>query len=193
VAGRRLDGEASPLPFDLPFHKGRAAKPARPCAYRIRLTSADPREEQQTQCEVFDRNREPVAFDLVPITAGPAEAREYLLFFRRPIVPGDPRAPITLRVRDTVREALRLAREGRDELLARATRADRPIPRVEIIVHLPGELVPTVIAAAPGSRGTRMSPAELMPHPAPAGFFTLGWKGDHVAPNTHFGCHLVRP
>ena len=170
----------------------RAARQPVAC-YRVKLTSAGADEEQRTQCEVFDRAGQPVGFDLVPITDDPAEAREYLLFFRRPIVPNDVRAPVTLRVRDTVPRALRLAEEGRDELLTRASRADRPIASVEIVVHLPDELSDTVIAAAPGSRGVRMSPAELMPYAAPAGFFTLGWRGEHVAPDSRFGCNLVRP
>lgn len=161
--------------------------------YRIRLTSATPYVRQKTQCEVFDRNYEPVAFDLVPITDDDRGPREYLLFFREPIAPGDSRSPVTLRVRDTVGEALRLARDGRDELLARASRADRPIGRVEIVVHLPEELRQTVVAAAPGSGGTRMSPSELARHAAPAGFFSLGWKGEHVPPDALFGCHLVKP
>jgi hypothetical protein len=142
---------------------------------------------------VFDRTGRPLAFDLVPITDDPSEAREYLLFFHQPIAPNDARAPVTLRVRDTVSRALKVADEGRDELLTRASRADRPIGRVEIIVHLPEELADTVIAAAPGSRGVRMSPAELRPYAAPAGFFTLGWKGENVAPGARFGCNLVRP
>jgi hypothetical protein len=129
----------------------------------------------------------------VPITDDPAEAREYLLFFRQPIAPNDARAPVTLRVRDTVTRALRLAEEGRDELLTRASRADRPIGQVQIVVHLPDDLGDTVIAAAPGSRGARMSPAELMPYPAPAGFITLGWKGENVTPGARFGCNLVKP
>jgi predicted acylesterase/phospholipase RssA len=170
----------------------RAARQPVAC-YRIKLTSARAGDEQRTQCEVFDRAGQPVAFDLVPITDDPAEAREYLLFFRRPIAPNDARAPVTLRVRDTVARALRLAEDGRDELLTRASRADRPIAQVEIIVHLPDELADTVIAAAPGSRGARMSPAELMPWAAPAGFFTLGWRGENVPPNARFGCNLVKP
>lgn len=160
--------------------------------YKIKLTSASG-SEQKTECEVFDRNGRPIAFDLVPITDDPAEAREYLLFFRQPIVPNDPRAPVTLRVRDAAAGALRLPQQGRDELLTRASRADRPISRVEIVVQLPEELADTVIAAAPGSRGMRMSPAELMPFAAPAGFFTLGWKGENVPPNTNFGCNLMKP
>ena len=159
--------------------------------YKIRLTSAVADARQKTQCEVFDRNYDPIAFDVVPITDDPLEAREVLLFFRDPIVPGDPRAPVTLRVRDTVAESLRLATDGQDELLTRASRADGPIGRVEIIVHLPEELADAVIAAAPGSGGTRMAPAELMRYPAPAGFFTLGWKGENVPPNLHFGCNLL--
>lgn len=170
----------------------RAARQAVSC-YKIKLTSVSAGDEQRTQCEVFDRAGQPIAFDLVPITDDPSEAREYLLFFRQPIAPNDARAPVTLRVRDTVTRALRLAEEGRDELLTRASRADRPIGHVEIIVHLPDELADTVIAAAPGSRGVRMSPAELMPYAAPAGFFTLGWKGENVTPNARFGCNLVRP
>lgn len=160
--------------------------------YRIKLTSTPSIAQQKTRCEVFDRNFEAVPFDLVPITDGAAEEREYLLFFRDPIVPGDARAPVTLRVRDTVSEALCLMREGSDELLTRASRADGPIGRVEIIVHLPEELGDIVIAAAPGSGGARMAPAELMRYAAPAGFMTLGWKGDHVPPNTLFGCNLVK-
>jgi predicted acylesterase/phospholipase RssA len=178
----------------------RAVKQPVSC-YKIKLTSAAAGEEQRTQCEVFDRAGQPIAFDLVPITLpitlpitnDPAQAREYLLFFRQPVVPNDPRSPVTLRVRDTVTQALRLAEEGRDELLTRASRADRPIGQVQIIVHLPEELADTVIAAAPDSRGVPMSPAELMPYAAPAGFFTLGWRGENVAPNTRFGCNLVRP
>ncbi|HEX6100997.1 MAG TPA: patatin-like phospholipase family protein [Thermoanaerobaculia bacterium] len=170
----------------------RAARQPVSC-YRIKLTSAAGGDGRRTQCEVFDRGGTPIAFDLVPITDDPSVAREYLLFFRQPIAVGDPRAPVTLRVRDTVTRALRLAEEGRDELLTRASRADRPIARVEIIVHLPDALADTVIAAAPGSRGARMSPAELMPYPAPAGFFTLGWRGENVAPGARFGCNLVRP
>ena len=168
----------------------RAARQPVSC-YKVKLTGASTR--LSTQCDVFDRGGRPIAFDLVPITDDPAEAREYLLFFRQPIACNDPRAPVTLRVRDTVTRALRLAEEGRDELMTRASRADRPIARVEIIVHLPEALTDTVIAAAPGSRGVRMSPAELMPYAAPAGFFTLGWKGEHVTPGTRFGCNLVRP
>lgn len=170
----------------------RAARQPVSC-YRIKLTSAPAGDAPRTQCEVFDRAGQPVAFDLVPITDDPSEAREYLLFFRQPIAPNDARAPVTLRVRDTVSRALRLAEEGRDELLTRASRADRPIARVEIIVHLPEELSDTLIAAAPGSRGMRMSPAELMPYAPPAGFFTLGWKGENVLPGARFGCVLVRP
>jgi len=160
--------------------------------YRIRLMRAGSTGQPKTQCEVFDRNFEPVPFDLVPITDDAGEEREYLLFFRDPIVPGDARAPVTLRVRDTVSEALRLASEGRDELLMRASRADGPIGRIEIVVHLPEELADAAIAGAPGSGGARMTPAELIHYAAPAGFVTLGWKGDHVPPNTLFGCHLVK-
>ena len=117
---------------------------------------------------------------------------ELLLFFREPIAPGDARAPVTLRVRDTVPEALRLAQEGRDELLIRASRADRPINNVEIVVHLPEELSDTAIGAATGSGGVRMTPSELLRYAAPAGFITLGWKGEAVPPDTLFGCNLVR-
>ncbi len=152
--------------------------------YRIRLIPAS---HHKTRCELFDRNYEPVGFDLVPMSDD-----ELLLFFREPIGPGDARAPVTLRVRDTVPEALRLAGEGRDELLARASRADRPIGVVEIVVHLPEELGDVWIGAASGSGGTRMTPAELLRYAAPAGFVTLGWKGEHVPPNTLFGCNLVR-
>jgi predicted acylesterase/phospholipase RssA len=152
--------------------------------YRIRLTAGGP---HKTQCEVFDRNYDPVAFDLVPISDD-----ESLLFFREPVVPGDARSPVTLRVRDTVPEALRLASEGRDELLVRASRADRPLARVEIVVHLPEELSDAVIGAAAGSGGGRMTPKELLRFAAPAGFVTLGWKGEDVPPNTLFGCNLVR-
>ena len=160
--------------------------------YRIKLTSGASIRPHRTQCEVFDRNFDPIAFDLVPITDDGAAEREYLLFFREPIVPGDARAPVTLRVRDTVEDALRLVSDGHDELLTRASRADGPIGRVEIVVHLPEELGETVIAAAPGAGGMRMTPAELMRYAAPAGFVTLGWKGDSVPPNTLFGCNLVK-
>jgi hypothetical protein len=99
---------------------------------------------------------------------------------------------VTLRVRDAVAGVLCLVSEGRDELLTRASRADRPIARVEIVVHLPEELSGTSIVSAPGSNGTRMSAAELVSHAAPANYFTLGWKGENVPPNTMFGCNLVR-
>jgi predicted acylesterase/phospholipase RssA len=198
LAVRMVVTGASQSPDDLPAPDHvrheivfRATQHAVSC-YRIRLMSAGPATQPKTQCEVFDRNFEPVAFDLVPITGDASEEREYLLFFREPIVPGDERAPVTLRVRDTVPEALRLASEGRDELLTRASRADGPVGRIEIVVHLPEELANAAIAAAPGSGGARMTPAELMHYAAPAGFVTLGWKGDHVPPNTLFGCHLVK-
>ena len=160
--------------------------------YRIKLTPAAAPDLQKSQCEVFDRSSFPVAFDLVPIPDYTDDAREYLLFFRTPIVAGDPRSPITLRVRDAVAGVLRLVPEGRDELLTCATRADRAIPRIEIIAHLPEDLADTTLAAAPGPEGMPMSPFELMPFAAPANFFTLGWKGENVPPNTMFGCNLVR-
>ena len=160
--------------------------------YRIKLTPAAAPELQKSQCEVFDRDACSVAFDLVPIPDGSDDARDYLLFFREPIVAGDRRSPVTLRVRDAVAGVLSLVSEGRDELLTCATRADRPIPRVDIVVHLPEELSDTTIAAAPGSEGVRLSARELMSYAAPAKFFTLGWKGENVPPNTTFGCHLVR-
>jgi hypothetical protein len=37
-----------------------------------------------------------------------------------------------------------------------------------------------------------MTPSELMRHPAPAGFITLGWKAHDVAPDIPFGCNLIR-
>ena len=160
--------------------------------YRIKLTPAGAPELQKSQCEVFDASSSPVPFDLVPIPDNDEDAREYLLFFATPIAPDDPRAPVTLRVRDAVSGVLRLIADGRDELLTCATRADRPIPLVEIVVHLPEELSGTAIAAAPGSEGARLSARELMSYAAPAKFFTLGWKGENVPPNTLFGCHLVR-
>ena len=160
--------------------------------YRIRLTPAGREGEPTTQCEVFDRSYGPVPFDLVPVSDNASEDRDYLLFFREPILPGDARSPVTLRVRDTVPEALRLVKEGRDELLTRASRAEGPIGRVEIVVHLPEELGETVVAAASGSGGSLMTPAELLRFAAPAGFVTLGWKGENVPPNTLFGCNLVK-
>jgi predicted acylesterase/phospholipase RssA len=160
--------------------------------YRIKLTQAAAPDLQKSQCEVFDCSNLPVAFDLVPIPDPYDDAREYLLFFASPILPGDPRSPVTLRVRDAVAGALRVVSEGRDELLTSATRADRPVPRVEIVVHLPEELADTTIVSAPGSNGAPMSPGELMSYAAPANFFTLGWKGEHVPPNTMFGCNLIR-
>ena len=160
--------------------------------YRIQLTPAAAPDLQKSQCEVFDRLGMAVSFDLVPIPDGSADAREYLLFFRTPLVAGDPRSPVTLRVRDAVAGVLCLVSDGRDELLTRASRADRPIARVEIVVHLPEELSDTTIAPAPGSDGARMSAEELIAYAAPANFFTLGWKGENVPPNTLFGCNLVR-
>ena len=152
--------------------------------YRVRLI---PARQHRPRCEVFDRTGAPIAFDTVPVSDD-----ELLLFFREPITPGDARAPVTLRVRDTTPEVLRLASEGRDELLIRASRADRPIRRVEIVVHLPQELADTVIGGAAGPEGVRMTPAELLRYAAPPGFVTLGWKGERVPPDTLFGCHLVR-
>ncbi|PYQ26984.1 MAG: hypothetical protein DMF56_21780 [Acidobacteria bacterium] len=160
--------------------------------YRIKLTPAAAPELQKSQCEVFDRHVSAVEFDLVPIPDDSGEAREYLLFFRDPIVAGDRRSPVTLRVRDAVAGVLCLVSKGQDELLTCATRADRPVPRVEIVVHLPEELSDTSIAAASGPAGAPMSPPELMAYAAPAKFFTLGWKGENVPPNTLFGCNLVR-
>ena len=160
--------------------------------YRIQLTPATAPDLHQTQCEVFACLGQRVAFDLVPVPEAPDDVREYLLFLRSPLVTGDSRAPLTLRVRDAVAGAIKLAAEGRDELLTRATRADRPIPRIEIVVHLPEELSDTTMAPAFGSEGRRMSPAELVPYAAPAGYFTLGWKGENVPPDSLFGCNLVR-
>jgi predicted acylesterase/phospholipase RssA len=160
--------------------------------YRIKLTPAAAPELQKSQCEVFDRNASPVAFDLVPIPDAVDDAREYLLFFESPIVPEDPRSPVTLRVRDAVAGVLCLVSQGADELLTRASRADRAIPRIEIVVHLPEELSGTTMTAAPGPQGTRMPAEELMSYAAPANFFTLGWKGENIPPNTLFGCNLVR-
>jgi hypothetical protein len=76
--------------------------------------------------------------------------------------------------------------------LTRASRADGPIGRVEIVVHLPDELGDIVMGAANASGGSLMTPAELLRYAAPAGFVSLGWKGDRVPPNTLFGCHLVK-
>jgi len=160
--------------------------------YRIKLTPAAAPDLQKSQCEVFDRWSCPVAFDLVPIPDHDDDAREYLLFFRAPIVPDDGRAPLTLRVRDAADGVLCLVSNGSDELLTCATRADRPVPRVEIVVHLPDELSDTAMTPAPGPDGAPMSAAELMAYAAPANFFTLGWKGENVPPNEMFGCHLVR-
>ena len=156
------------------------------------MTPAAAPDLQRSQCEIFDRHSSPVEFDLVPIPDDLQDGREYLLFFREPVIAGDPRSPMTLRVRDAVAGVLCLATEGNDELLTSATRADRPIPRVEIVVHLPDELSDTTIVAAPGPPGEPMSLGELMSYAAPANFFTLGWKGENVPPNTMFGCNLVR-
>jgi hypothetical protein len=156
------------------------------------LTPVAAPELQKSQCEVFDRHASPVGFDLVPIPPADDDGREYLLFFREPIVVGDRRAPLTLRVRDAVAGVLCLVSDGHDELLTCATRADRPVPHIEIVVHLPEELSGTSIVAAPGPEGAPMSPAELIPYAAPANFFTLGWRGHNVPPNTMFGCNLVR-
>lgn len=158
--------------------------------YRIQLAPGTASELQKTQCELFDSEGEPVPFDVVPVSDG--GPREYLLFFGTPIAPGDSRAPLTLRVRDALTDGLRLAREGRDELMVRASRADGAIGRIEIIAHLPEELADTRVVAAAASEGTRMSPSELLGYAAPAGYFTIGWKGVQVPPNTLFGCNLIR-
>jgi predicted acylesterase/phospholipase RssA len=151
--------------------------------YRIKLTPASGPDLQKGQCEVFDRHAAPVPFDLVPIPDADDDAREYLLFFREPIAPDDPRAPVTLRVRDAVPEALCLATDGRDELLTSATRADRPVGRVEIVVHLPEELSGTAIVPAPGCEGAPMTSGELMSYAGPASFSRSAGKG-RTSPRT---------
>jgi predicted acylesterase/phospholipase RssA len=161
--------------------------------YKINLVSPWSPLSDNGRCEVFDRSCEPVPCDRVSVTERIDQPRELLLLFHEPIVPGDERAPFTLRVRDTIPAALGLGAEGRDELLIdRAARADRPIASVQIIVHLPEELAATAITASPGSTGARMTPSELMRHAAPAGFTTLGWKGTNVPPDASFGCCLIR-
>jgi len=196
AAGRTGPPEA-PRRFSLGVDDVRQEIVFRPTAapihsYKINLTSCWT-SVNEGHAQLFDRNCDPVPFDPVPVTEGVDQTREVLLLFREPLLPGDERAPFTLRIRDTVPGALRLAKEGRDELLiGRATRADRPIGSVEIVVHLPEELSDAVITPAPGSPGTRMTPSELMRHPAPAGFITLGWKAQDVAPDITFGCNLIR-
>ena len=161
--------------------------------YRIQLAPGHASELHRTHCEIFDVDGDPVPFDVVPLgESWWSGAREYLLFFGTPVVPGDPRAPLTLRVRDALTDGLRLARDGRDELVVRASRADGPIGRIELVAHLPEELSDTRVVAAPSSEGARMAPAELLGYAAPAGYFTLGWKGEDVPPNTLFGCNLIR-
>jgi predicted acylesterase/phospholipase RssA len=158
--------------------------------YRIQLAPGSPPALPRTHCELFDVDGDPVPFDVVP--TGERDQREYLLFFGTPVAPGDVRAPLTLRVRDALIGGLRLARDGRDELVVRASRADRPIGRIEIIAHLPEELSDTRVIAAPSSEGVRMSSAELLAYAAPAGYFTVGWRGENVPANTLFGCNLIR-
>lgn len=150
-------------------------------------------EINDTQCEVFDTRGEPVPVDIVPITQPAGDVRDYLVFFRTPIQANDVRAPITLRVKDAVRDGMQLRKSGRDEVITRASRADRPIRTVELIVHLPMDLKDTLMAPAQEHpAGSRMSPAQLMGYPAPAGFTTLGWRGDDVPPNALFGCILLQ-
>ena len=187
VAGR--SNEPDDLRHEIIF---RATEAPVSC-YKIRLSSAEAAELQRTQCEVFDCNYNPIGFDLVPITHDPRDLREYLLFFRDPIAVDDPRSPVTIRVRDAVGAGLTLRVDRRDEVLTRASRADRVIRRVEMIVHLPDDLSDTVVAAAPGPEGRRMTPAELISYAPPAGFTTFGWKGEEIPSNTMFGCILMRP
>ena len=94
--------------------------------YRIKLTPATGPELQKSQCEVFDRHASPVAFDLVPIPDGSDDAREYLLFFHAPIVAGDRRAPVTLRVRDSVAGRRPVSRFRRARRAAHACLASGP-------------------------------------------------------------------
>lgn len=161
--------------------------------YKIKLSSSESA-ICDTQCEVFDVNGEPVPVDIVPISESGANVRDYLVFFRTPIQPDDPRSPVRLRIRDTVTSAVRLRELGRDELLTRAMRADRPIGLVEVVAHFPKALGNVLVApyddALPGGR---MTAADLSNYDAPAGFSSVGWKGHDVPPNTLFGCILVMP
>lgn len=152
-------------------------------------------EINDTQCEVFDAQGEPVPVDIVPITQPAGEVlRDYLVFFRTPIQVNDVRAPITLRVKDAVRDGMVLRKSGRDEVVTRASRADRPIKTIELVVHLPTDLEKTLMAPAQENpAGNRMSPAQLRNYAAPAGFTTLGWRGEDVPPNALFGCILLKP
>jgi NTE family protein len=148
----------------------------------------------ETSCTVYDRDGKPIEFVPVPVSKAGSVAREYILFFTPVLEPDDSRAPFTLRVSDSLSDALgKLRKLRRDELITRAKRADAPVEKIEIILEVPEEYARglSLIPYSQDNPGRRMTEGELVADYLPSPTFkTLGWHGSGIPPMEQFGCTL---
>src|SRR5436305_9975617 len=150
----------------------------------------------ETSCTVYDRDGKPIEFVPVPVSQAGSVAREYILFFTPVLEPNDSRAPFTLRVSDSLSDALgKLRKLHRDELITRARRADAPVEKIEIIFEVP-EAYAHGLGLTPYSQvspGRRMTENEVADHFASPGFRIFGWHGSGIPPMEEFGCKMDSP
>ena len=148
----------------------------------------------ETSCIVYDRDGKPIEFVPVPVRQVGSVAREYILFFTPVLDPDDSRAPFTLRVSDSLSDALgKLRKLHRDELITRARRADAPVEKIDIILEVPEEYAHglRLIPYSQDNPGRRMTEGELVDDYLPTPTFkTLGWHGSGIPPMEQFGCTL---
>lgn len=123
--------------------------------------------------------------------------RDLLLCFVPPLEPGES-APYSIQYKDVVRDVLQpLLTRHRDELYVRIMRSETPMPRIDLVLHVPStcrgvRMVPKSESSTFPVPGRRMNDSELNRYiqSAPPGFRTLGWIGNNVPSSKYFGVDL---
>jgi predicted acylesterase/phospholipase RssA len=135
----------------------------------------------QTSFKLFDANHNELAIEHVPVI-NPKEpnAREVMLFFTPPLLPGS--GPYKLRVRDQAINLMGPLHAGEmDELAYFPRRTSAPIDQINLVLHVPERLRNSISLIPPANGlGRRMTDPEVTRYTPPGGFTSFGWSGQNI-------------
>ena len=143
--------------------------------------------------EAWDSNNRPVSFQLVPVRDLSKENMYGLMVcFTPPLVDDGSGVTYTVRNEYRVKKSFPdLESTGRDEVETVILRTDVPVPKVDLIVHIPLSYKDIVISPKPSPHApTRNIGLNELPHLG--GFQVHGWRAENVLKDGRVGIFLQK-
>jgi NTE family protein len=176
--GETFYGNPDELFYELKFQPG--AEPL----YSVSLGLSQPRGTThlgKTSFRLFDSSFNELPLEYVPTyNVNEPDAREVLLFFTPPLLPGS--GPYVIRLTDQAIGLMSPLRDKKEDTLEYFPRRSAgPIDQINLVIHVPERLKDSFHMEPPPKGGGRpMTPPELAVYQTAGGFSPFGWTGQNV-------------